>query len=1308
MRAKIIILTSILSVIFCTQAAATVLYVDDDANGIKNGTSWENAYTNLQDAIAGVQSVIKPVEIRVAKGTYTPDLGTGFTQGDREATFQLINNISIVGGYAGLGHTDPNARDIELYETILSGDLNNDDVENPNTNTLIHEQSRADNSFRVITCRSIQASTRIDGFTIRAGNANDTSYQNGSGIYNYYSDTTVRNCTFIENSASNGGGIYNYSCEPTITNCKFLDNMADNDGGGIYNYRSNITLTNCTINGNITVGDGSGIFNSSCNPTLTNCTFSSNTSQSDGGGIFNDYSDPEITDCSFSSNQALNDGGGINNYNDSGPTITNCTFSENIANSSGAGIYNSYLSSPQITSCSFTGNYAHNGGGIYNYHNSDPTITNCAFSKNKADSSGAGTYNYSNSNPAITNCTYTENTSISYGGGIYNYHSRPAITNCSFNMNYANKGGGLINNSNSNPTLVSCSFIENASRHGGGIYNYNNSKPIITDCTFSKNTADSSGGGIYNDNSSPTLTNCLLTRNTSENIAGGIYNYNNSNPEIINCMLSKNQAVNYAGGMYNLSSNPEITNCIFNENTSENDGGGMYNDESNPALISCTFRRNYAEVSGGGMYNLSSNISSIEKCLFSSNIAEYSGGAMYNDKCTTTLPYSIFIGNSAQYGGGINNTENSNITILNCTFEGNLSLYGDAVSCFSSSEPEDDVPPGSVKLTNCILWDEGEEIYNDSNSTITIAYCDVKGGQSNSYDQNEKIIWGEGNIETDPCFADPGYWNLNQTPEEANDDFYIEGDYHLKSQAGRFQQNSQSWVIDDVTSLCIDAGDPIIPLCLEPYPNGNRTNMGVYAGTNEASKSLYYINYFSKADCPEPDNGFVGAILDPMLCWSSDANVIEHELYFGIDVFPPFLRKQYETEFDPGALQPYTQYYWRVDDIDNSLNRVTGDIWTFKTGYYSGYPYNQNPRNGTVNVPYYVTLTWNPSTNNYGRYYNYNVYLGTDFNDVYNATEDNPLDVLAHSSTYGIDANYYNPSGLKFNQTYYWRIDENSGGGSRSGLITSKGNVWSFTTGSKPIHAYYPYPADNATDVSNDIILSWSPGSINPAAYDVYFGARFDDVNEATITNTLDVLVSAGQEPNYYNPGLLEYNKLYFWRVDEIGSDGKITKSDIWSFSTKYQYPKSRACFPAETPVWADGKMVEISKVIAGQIVGKADSTISTSGSIKGLQEHGAGMNPCYEMTLESGNTITIVHSHYFMTTSGQWKKIEELSAGMQLQTMNGQITIKSVIKKAKPFLGKSYNLMLDGSEQYFIGIDGVIALDCSNKTWEILEEARK
>jgi hypothetical protein len=59
----------------------------------------------------------------------------------------------------------------------------------------------------------------------------------------------------------------------------------------------------------------------------------------------------------------------------------------------------------------------------------------------------------------------------------------------------------------------------------------------------------------------------------------------------------------------------------------------------------------------------------------------------------------------------------------------------------------------------------------------------------------------------------------------------------LKSEAGRWNPNTKTWVVDDVTSPCIDAGDPNIPVGDEPFPNGVRINMGAYGGTAEASKS---------------------------------------------------------------------------------------------------------------------------------------------------------------------------------------------------------------------------------------------------------------------------------------------------------------------------------------------------------------------------------------------------------------------------------------------------------------------------------------
>ena len=116
---------------------------------------------------------------------------------------------------------------------------------------------------------------------------------------------------------------------------------------------------------------------------------------------------------------------------------------------------------------------------------------------------------------------------------------------------------------------------------------------------------------------------------------------------------------------------------------------------------------------------------------------------------------------------------------------------------------------GSPILNN-IIWNN--EIFVEEQvapEEYDIRFNDIQGGWE-----------GEGNIDIDPAFADPE-----------------NGDYHLKSQAGRWSPARRMWVVDDVTSPCIDAGDPDSNVEDEPSPNGARINMGTYGGTDQASKS---------------------------------------------------------------------------------------------------------------------------------------------------------------------------------------------------------------------------------------------------------------------------------------------------------------------------------------------------------------------------------------------------------------------------------------------------------------------------------------
>jgi hypothetical protein len=235
------------------------IYVDADATGANNGTSWEDAYTDLQPALDG--AVIGD-QIWVAEGTYTPTLE--FSPGDpRSATFQLKNGVALYGGF------DPSAGDVGWEDrdwvgnvTILSGDIG-------------IAGDPGDNSYHVFYHPlelALDGSAILDGFTVSGGNADaDWPHCSGGGMFNDLSSPAVTNCTFANNSASQrGGGIYNFFASPKVTNCTFSGNSASLGGGMHNNDLSSPEVTNCTFSGN-SASLGGGIYNYHSSPMLTNC-----------------------------------------------------------------------------------------------------------------------------------------------------------------------------------------------------------------------------------------------------------------------------------------------------------------------------------------------------------------------------------------------------------------------------------------------------------------------------------------------------------------------------------------------------------------------------------------------------------------------------------------------------------------------------------------------------------------------------------------------------------------------------------------------------------------------------------------------------------------------------------------------------------------------------------------------------------------------------------------------------------------------------------------------------------------------------
>jgi predicted outer membrane repeat protein len=438
-----------------------IFYAAPSSSGFNNCSSWANACT-LQKALSIAET---GDEIWVKAGIYYPGILPS-------ATFSLVDRVRVFGGFDGT-ETVRDQRDWLANITVLSGDIDGDDITDPNGVVTDYNNLVGVNSYHVVTSLDVSSNSMLDGFTITAGLANGGDEDD------------------------DGGGMYNTG-SPTLRNLVFSGNYSYDDGSGIYNHNdSSPTLTNVTISGNYADGDGGGIYNRTSNsPTLTDVTISGNEADNDGGGIYNYQSSPTLADVTISNNSAYN-GGGIYNYFNSRPTLTNVIIS---------------------------GNYSSDdGGGMYNV-DSHPTLTNVTFSGNNSDEKGGGIYN-EYSSPILASVTISGNNASYRGGGIYNdYVSNPILTKVTISDNDADYGGGMYNYEYSNPILTNVTISGNRGGHGGGVYNAYNSSPILTNVVISGNRAITDGGGVYCTwDSSTTLTNVTISGNRAYSEGGGLY-----------------------------------------------------------------------------------------------------------------------------------------------------------------------------------------------------------------------------------------------------------------------------------------------------------------------------------------------------------------------------------------------------------------------------------------------------------------------------------------------------------------------------------------------------------------------------------------------------------------------------------------------------------------------------------------------------------------------------------------------------------------------------------------------------------------
>lgn len=419
---------------------AHILYVDDDAPAGGDGTSWQLAFRYLQDALNAARNNSEITEIHVGQGTYQPDRGADINGGDKNSVFDIVDGVSMLGGFAGFGAADPDARDVSKFKTFLSGDL----LANDGPVFTNYE----DNSYRILRAANLANKTTIDGINVVGAQMLIDTH--GGGLFCAGATSLhIRFCSFTRNWAYRGGGIGIQSGTVSVTFCRFEDNRAYGFGGGIVapSFGSEIALIveDCQfLNNHCQFEDGGAIQCGLAGTTVRRCDFIANIA--DDGGAINGVPDL-VEDCLFQANHG--DYGGAVNQG----LYRRCRFINNSAHVQGgaSATLSTLAVQPTFIDCDFIGNFTDlfSGGAAYGgkafincrfignqvavqqkvnffsggaLHAAVPClIANCVFSGNQAGSLGAATGGAvlaTNPDVLVVNSSFAGNTSASPGAAV--------------------------------------------------------------------------------------------------------------------------------------------------------------------------------------------------------------------------------------------------------------------------------------------------------------------------------------------------------------------------------------------------------------------------------------------------------------------------------------------------------------------------------------------------------------------------------------------------------------------------------------------------------------------------------------------------------------------------------------------------------------------------------------------------------------------------------------------------------------------------------------------------------------------------
>lgn len=490
--------------------------------------------------------------------------------------------------------------------------------------------------------------------------------------------------------------------------------------------------------------------------------------------------------------------------------------------------------------------------------------------------------------PTISDCVISFNLVGQYGSAISCSESGSLIEGCSvgYNMGQLNRGIYLVE---SNVSIEDCTINNNAtsgysSDPGAGIFTKSGGVTRVSDCTIRDNLCAGirgHGGGTVK------VARCLI----SGNLGSGVYTgymrtyLNACRLEVSDCVITGNSALE-GGAVYSGEEGvTEIRNCTISKNFSSQNlggtGGGVYAENGRTVIISdSVISENTVGGNGGGIRCNEGCTLLMDNCTISDNGGGTgegipgNGGGIYGYKCAAVrISNSVVRGNMCRgSGGGVNfalfiNSEpgyEENYVMENCVISGNTSqdwggggVYGAGVLVNCTIVGNRSLKAGSGalligRIVNCIARDNVceedpyAELYTRQYAAahLRIDYSNFAGGVAGetAYDDYTS---GANNMDVDPLFAEDGRWDDDGTPDDMTDDVWVDGDYHLKSVAGRWDAVAEVWVHDDVTSECVDAGDPASVWWGELWPHGRRVNLGAYGGKPAASMSAFPVGFAS-------------------------------------------------------------------------------------------------------------------------------------------------------------------------------------------------------------------------------------------------------------------------------------------------------------------------------------------------------------------------------------------------------------------------------------------------------------------------------